>query len=233
MFSTRKLAILGYIIEEGEIRPDPERLRPLLELPVSTDAKILRRVLGFFSHYSQWIQHYSEKIRPLITTSTFPISKEAKAAFEALKKDIEHSVIWAIDEQVPFEVETDASEFAIAATLSQNGRPVAFFSRTLQGSEFSHASVEKEAKAIIEAVRHWRHYLTGRHFKIRTDQRSIAYNICLMESRGKKSKMKRSCVGEQNYLAIALTFCTDQDLRMFLLTHCHVLSVLPLHLVVT
>ena len=175
VFSTRKLAILGYIIEEGEIRADPERLRPLLELPVPTDAKSLRRILGFFSHYSQWIHRYSEKIRLLITTSTFPLSEEAKAAFEALKKDIEHSVIWAIDEEVPFEVETDASDFAIAATLSQNGRPVAFFSRTLQGPEISHASVEKEAKAIIEAIRHWRHYLTGRHFKIRTDQRSIAY----------------------------------------------------------
>lgn len=37
VFSTRKLAILGSIIEEGEIRPDPERLRPLRELPVPTD----------------------------------------------------------------------------------------------------------------------------------------------------------------------------------------------------
>ena len=37
VFSTRRLAILGYIIEEGEIRPDPERLRPLRELLVPTD----------------------------------------------------------------------------------------------------------------------------------------------------------------------------------------------------
>ena len=175
IFSTGKLAILGYIIEDGEIRPDPERLRPLLQLPAPNDAKSLRRVLGFFSHYSQWIQCYSDKIRPLTTTSTFPISIEAKTAFEALKRDIENSVVCAIDEQTPFEVETDASDFAIAATLNQNGRPVAFFSRTLQGPEISHASVEKEAKAIIEAIRHWRHYLTRGHFTIRTDQRSVAY----------------------------------------------------------
>ena len=175
IFSTRKLAILGYIVGEGKVRPDPERLQPLLQIPIPEDTKSLRRVLGFFSHYSPWIRHYSEKIRPLTTASTFPISREAQLAFESLKKDVAESVVSAIDEDVPFDVETDASDYAIAATLNQNGRPVAFFSRTLHGPEVSHASVEKEAKAIIEAIRHWRHYLTGRHFTITTDQRSVAY----------------------------------------------------------
>ncbi len=133
---------------EGEIRPDPQRLR---QLPVPTDMKSLNRVLGFFSYYSPWIQQYSEEIRPLTTTF---ISREAQNTFENLKKE---SVVCAIDEGIPFAVETDASDYTIAATLNQNGRPVAFFSRTLHGSEISHASVEKEAKAIIEAIHHWRH----------------------------------------------------------------------------
>ncbi|PIK56004.1 hypothetical protein BSL78_07097 [Apostichopus japonicus] len=105
----------------------------------------------------------------------FPISDEANETFEKLKKEIENSVVVAIDESLPFQVETDASEFEIAGTLNQAGRPVAFFSRTLQGSERRHASVEKEAQAIIEAVRHWRHYLTGKHFVLVTDQKSVKY----------------------------------------------------------
>jgi hypothetical protein len=64
---------------------------------------------------------------------------------------------------------------ALAATFNQNGRPVAFFSRTLQGSELKHAAVEKEVQAIIEAVRHWRYFLTGRHFALKTDQKSVSY----------------------------------------------------------
>ena len=91
------------------------------------------------------------------------------------QKSIAESVLTAIDEKIPFEVETDASEVAIAATLNQVGCPVAFFSRTLQGLELKHPSVEKEAQAIIESVHYWKHYPTGQHFLLKTDQKSVSY----------------------------------------------------------
>ena len=96
-------------------------------------------------------------------------------AFESVKKTIEESFVTAIDESIPFDVDTDASDVALAATLSQNGKPVAFFSRTLQGSELKHASIEKEVQAIIESVRHSKHFLTGRHFTLTTNQKLVSY----------------------------------------------------------
>ena len=52
-FSTTKLKILGVAIENGEICPDPDHLKPLKELPPSHDGKSLKRVLGLFFHYAQ------------------------------------------------------------------------------------------------------------------------------------------------------------------------------------
>ena len=62
-FSTRSLQTLGYIISEGEIKPDPDRLQPLRNLPPPTDKKTQKRVIGLFAYYSQWIQNFSDKSR--------------------------------------------------------------------------------------------------------------------------------------------------------------------------
>ena len=158
VFSTRRLPLLGYVIEEGTICPDPDRLKPLLELPLPGNSRSLNRCLGLFSYYSQWVPNFSDRIKPITSHKGFPLSQEAEKAFEEIKTIIAKAVVSTIDETIPFEVETDASDVALAATLNQNGRPVEFFSRTLQGSELKHSAVEKEAQAIVESIRHWRHF---------------------------------------------------------------------------
>ena len=150
VFSTKSLNALGCLISEGSIKPDPERLRPLQELPIPPDNKALKRVIGLFSYYSKWIPNFSHKIAPLVRTTSFPLNKEVIDAFNLLKHDIENSVVCAIDHSAPFELETDASDIAIAGVLNQNGHPVAYHSRMLQGSKLKHPSIEKEASVIIE-----------------------------------------------------------------------------------
>ena len=174
-FSTRRLKLLGTVIENGTISPDPDRIKPLIDLPPPQNIKELRRVMGLFAHYSQFIRCFSAKLHPLSQSTSFPLSSEALDAFNTLKKDIKESIMSTIDVTAPFTLETDASDFAIAAVLNQSNRPVAFFSRSLQPSEIKHSSVEKEAQAIVEAVRYWRHYLTGAHFTLKTDQKSVSY----------------------------------------------------------
>jgi hypothetical protein len=128
VFSTRTISILGSVVSKGEIRPDLERLKPLRELPPPENSKLQKRVVGLFSYYSQWIKDFSKKIRPLSQNTVFPLPEEAHRAFSLIKEDIENGVVGTIDETLPFEVETDASDHTLSAILNQQGRPVAFFS---------------------------------------------------------------------------------------------------------
>ena len=100
--------------------------------------------------------------------------------------ELENAALVTVEAGYPLVIETDASEIAIAATLNQNGRPIAFFSRTLSSHEKHQSSVEKEACAIVEAVRKWRHYLLASPFQVVTDQRSVAF----MYASNHRSKIK-------------------------------------------
>lgn len=180
-----KISLLGYTVENHIIRPDPDRLKPLLDLPAPTKLSELKRVLGMFAHYAKWIGRFSEKIKPLTCVTSFPLSSDALKYFEEIKQDIKAAALAAINDEI-FTVETDASEFALAATLTQQGRPVAFFSRTLSHSECKQSSIEKEACAIVESLKKWRHYLIGKHFLLITDQQSVAF----MFNQNHNSKIK-------------------------------------------
>ena len=175
VYNTDTVDLLGYRIKAGTLKPDPTRVKSLQELPPPTNRKEQQRVIGLFAYYAQWISHYSDKIKPLITNATFPLQDEALTSFSNLKSELINVSLEVIDENAPFVVETDASNVAISATLNQNGKPVAFYSRTLSKSEQTQSSIEKEAAAIVEAVRKWSYLLIGRRFQLLTDQRSISF----------------------------------------------------------
>ena len=102
-----------------------------MALAIPKNLPSLRRAMGMFSHYSRWISNFSEKLHPLTKVTHYPLTKEQIEASLCRKQEIAKSSLVAIDSSLPLEIETDALEHAIAASLTQNGRPVAFFSRTL------------------------------------------------------------------------------------------------------
>jgi len=146
-----------------------------VNLPLPTDSASLKRALGLFSYYSKWIPQFSEKVQPLTKDPKFPLGADAEKAFKDIKECITAACLVCPNENDLLVVETDASDRCLSASLNQNGRPVAFFSRTLNSHEKHHPSVEKEACAIVEAVRKWRHYLCGKRFLLLTDQQAVSF----------------------------------------------------------
>ena len=118
LYLLTSIDLLGYTISKGSVKPNPDRLKGLMDLPIPQNLPSLRRAMGMFSHYSRWIPNFSEKLHPQTKVTHYPLTKEQTEAFKCLKQEIAKSSLVAIDSSLPFETETDASEHAITASLT-------------------------------------------------------------------------------------------------------------------
>lgn len=88
-----------------------------------------------------------------------------------LKQDTENSVVCATNESILFAIEIEASDFAIAATLKQDWKPVTFFPWGLVRTEVNHSSVEKEAYPTVESFHNWKQCVPGKYFTLITNHK--------------------------------------------------------------
>lgn len=94
---------------------------------------------------------------------------EETHAFELIKEKLTSVPILVLpDFSLPFELHCDASKLGIGGVLSQQGRPVAFFSEKLAGARGRYSAYDVEFYAIVQAIKHWRHYLIHREFVLFT-----------------------------------------------------------------
>lgn len=73
-----------------------------------------------------------------------------------------------------FVVDPDASHVVIDAVLSQDQQLVAFYGEKLHGA-LRYSTYDMEFYAIIQALRHWRHYLKHKSFVLNLDHEAINY----------------------------------------------------------
>ena len=165
----------------------PYKVQIIQDWPKPRKVKDVQSFLGFANFYRQFIFGYSEITVPLMHLTrkgtTWHFTDECLSAFEALKKAFTTAPVlthWILDIQIT--VESDASDYALAAVLSitnSNGKlhPIAFHSRTFSTLELNYDVHDKELLAIFEAFKCWRHYLKGSALPIDvvTDHQNLQY----------------------------------------------------------
>ena len=85
-------------------------------MPPPMNLRAQKRVVGMFSYYSKFIRNFSDKMLNLNRNTVFPLPPNALEAFQTLKNDLKDAALNSIDYSETFVVETDASDFCIAAT---------------------------------------------------------------------------------------------------------------------
>lgn len=180
----REVEFLGHIITRDGVKTDPKKIQVVRDWPVPENIHALRSFLGFCSYYRRFIPNFSEIAKPLHRLSEkgqkFNWTDECTSAFEILKKKmVEAPILAHPDFSKEFILDTDASDVAIGAVLSQKfeGREsvIAYASRTLTKAERRYCVTRKELLALVHFVKYFRHYLYGRPFVVRTDHGSLRW----------------------------------------------------------
>ena len=185
-FHRMEIDFLGMVVGGGQVKIDPVKIEGIAEWPKPTSVKELRAFLGFRNFYKDFIDHYSLIAQPL-----HDLTKKSRKwewtppwdhAFQYLKhKFISYPILRNADQTKPFTLDTDASDHAIGAALTQEfedgQHPVASFSKSLNPAEQNYDIYDRELLAIKEATNFFKHYLLGARHQIRvcSDHDNLKY----------------------------------------------------------
>lgn len=204
-FFSTSIEFLGHIIKNGRITVDPRKTETIQNYPIPKTLKELRSFLGLTGYYRKFIKDYAKIVKPLTihlrggngqvgknhsAKITIELDEAAIESFEMIKQKLcEHVELYQPNFDKPFELTTDASNFAIGAVLSQGKHPITFISRTLSQTEQNYATNEKELLAIVWALQKLRNLLYGiADLTVYTDHQSLKFSI---SEKNPNSKLKR------------------------------------------
>jgi hypothetical protein len=124
-------------------------------------------------------------------------SKEHNKAFQMLKDRLTALPEMAFpDSALPYDMHTDASDVGIGAVLVQQGRPIAFASRTLTSAESNYSTTEKECLAIVWALGIFHPYVYGADLTIFTDHAALR---SILSTKTPKGRIARWIMLVQTY----------------------------------
>ncbi|GFW30838.1 retrovirus-related Pol polyprotein from transposon 17.6 [Trichonephila clavipes] len=179
-FLKKKIEFLGHIVESETIKPYPTKTLAVRKFPESTTIKQVQSFLGLTGYFRKYIKDYSKIAKPLSDLTRkenlfvfFGIQQ--KEAFEKLKKIMsEGPILHLYKYGRKTELHTDACKQGYGAILLQEAEdgklhPVYYMSKKTNTAEEKYDSYELEVLAIINALKKFRVYLLGQHFKIVTD----------------------------------------------------------------
>lgn len=183
-FCMREIRYLGYIVGNGCLKTDPEKVKAIREFPTPKTVKQIRCFLGMSGWYQRFIANYAAIASPitdLIGKKKFEWTDEAQQAFETLKHCLTTSpVLSHPDFKRPFIIQCDASKTGVGSVLYQvddsgTEHPVAFMSRKLNSAQRNYNVTELECLAAVLSVKKFRAYVEGMPFKIVTDHASLKW----------------------------------------------------------
>ena len=187
LFCQPKVTFLGHVVSGEGLSPDPVKVEAVLAWPPPRTAKQMASFLGLSNYFKNYIKGYAVICAPLFRLCNrdvrFEWTGECQLAFDRLKRALTEAPVLTLpafdDGAGDFILECDASGSGVGAVLlqmtSEGEKVIAYGSKKLSKAQRNYSATKRELLACVEFVTHFKHYLIGKKFWLRTDHSSLQW----------------------------------------------------------
>nr|XP_023923494.1 uncharacterized protein LOC112034904 [Quercus suber] len=175
----KQLLFFGYVVNADGIHVDEDKVHAIREWPTPKTVSDVRSFHGLATFYRLFVRDFSSIVAPItacLKKGKFSRGKEAEQSFALIKEKLSSVPVLVMPNfDKVFQVECDASMAGIGAILSQDNRPVAFFSEKVCDIRSKWSAYELEFFVVVRTLKHWKHYLIQREFVLYTDHQALKH----------------------------------------------------------
>src|SRR4029077_16848672 len=204
-FEVPETEYLGHMMSGETTGMLEDKVKHILEWPEPTTLKHIEQFRGLAGYYRQFIEKFSEKMKPLnecLREKQFRWTQKEQMAFKKIKEEFaKGTILQLFDYEKPIEVQTDASDYAISGTISQptnegKWKPVLFYSRKLTPPEMNYATPDKEMLAIVQMMKKFQHYLRDTRYPliVKTEHRNLQSFMITKELNARQARWAEELV---------------------------------------
>ena len=184
---------LGHIVGRAGLECDPNKLSAVANWIPPNTIKGVREFLGFTGYYRRFVPDYSTVAQPLVRLlgkdCKFHWTDACQNAIKAVHTLLIKAPVFAFPkEDLPYIVDTDASDYGIGGVLSQNiegtENVIAYYSKSLNPAQQKYCTTRRELLAVVATLDHFKGYVWGPKFLIRTDHAALVWLTNLKNIQG-------------------------------------------------
>eukprot|EP00253_Pinus_taeda_P024713 PITA_24713 len=197
LFAMSEGKLLGHIISKDVIRIDPARVEAIQQLEHPRNKKEIQSFNGKLNFLRRFIPNLAEHLREMTNMlrkdSEIKWTEEAVKSFNLIKVILSSTpTLISPDYTQDFILFSFASEHKLAAVLMQKRegveRPIAFFSRIIRDGALNYNIIEKQALALIKALKDFRVYILHSHVLAYVPSAAVKDVLIQTEPEGRRGK---------------------------------------------